>query len=193
MPAAPPRPAPTRFGRQRYRTAIVARPSAEDLAPFRAPENAAHDVTQGHSGRSAEYAAPTDLSACPVSPPVASGGPGTGPAYSNLQSSPCGAADRPASFRNPAGTCAMRRRGRTCGSRPLQTPADLRSRIRLPPGREPGADAVLRRAAAAGRLDPARLGRQLEPAGAAGPVVLQAPAQDILPARAGEAEADLRD
>ena len=126
-------------------------------------------------------------------PPVASGGPGPGPAYSNLQSSPCAVAGRPAWFRNPAGTCAMRRRGGTCGSRPLQTPAGLRSRIRLPPGREPGADAVLRRAAAAGRLDPARLGRQLEPAGAAGSVVLQAPAQDILPARAGEAEADLRD
>ena len=54
MPAAPPRPAPTRFGRQRYRTIVVARRSAEDLAPFRALENAAHDATQGHSGRSTE-------------------------------------------------------------------------------------------------------------------------------------------
>ena len=54
MPAAPPRPAPTRFGRQRYRTIVVARHSAEDLAPFRALENAAHDATQGHSGRSTE-------------------------------------------------------------------------------------------------------------------------------------------
>ena len=54
MPAAPPRPAPTRFGRQRYQTVIVARRSAEDLAPFRALENAAHDATQGHSGRSTE-------------------------------------------------------------------------------------------------------------------------------------------
>ena len=54
MPAAPPGPAPTRFGRQRYRTGIVARRSAEDLAPFRALENAAHDATQGHSGRLAD-------------------------------------------------------------------------------------------------------------------------------------------
>ena len=46
--------APTRFGRQRYQTVIVARRSAEDLAPFRALENAAHDATQGHSGRSTE-------------------------------------------------------------------------------------------------------------------------------------------
>ena len=54
MSVAPPRPAPTRFGRQRYRTVIVARRSAEDPAPFRVLENAAHDATQGHSGRSAE-------------------------------------------------------------------------------------------------------------------------------------------
>ena len=54
MPAAPSRPAPPRFGRQRYRTAIVARRSAEDLAPSRALENAAHDATQGHSGRLAD-------------------------------------------------------------------------------------------------------------------------------------------
>ena len=73
MLLAPPRPAPTRFGRQRYRTVIVARRSAEDLAPFRALENAAHDATQGHSGRLADKAAPTNLSACPVSAPVASG------------------------------------------------------------------------------------------------------------------------
>ena len=37
-------------------------------------ENAAHDATQGHSGRSADWAAPNGLTACPVSPPVASGG-----------------------------------------------------------------------------------------------------------------------
>ena len=54
MLPAPPRPAPTRFGRQRYRTVIVARRSAEDLALFRALENAAHDATQEHSGRLAE-------------------------------------------------------------------------------------------------------------------------------------------
>ena len=54
MPAALPGPAPTRFGRQRNQTDIVARRSAENLAPFRTLEYALHDATQGQSGRSAE-------------------------------------------------------------------------------------------------------------------------------------------
>ena len=55
MPAALPGQAPTQFGRQRNRTDdIIARRSAEDLAPFRSLEYALHDATQGHSGQSAE-------------------------------------------------------------------------------------------------------------------------------------------
>ena len=40
------RPVPTRFGRRRTRTGFVARRSAEDLAPFRALENAVRDAAQ---------------------------------------------------------------------------------------------------------------------------------------------------
>ena len=54
MPAALLGPAPIRFGRQRYRTDIVVRRSAEDLAPFPALENAAREAVQERSGRSAE-------------------------------------------------------------------------------------------------------------------------------------------
>ena len=53
-PRRPQVPTPTRFGRQRYQTVIVARCSAENLAPFRALKSVAHGATQGHSGRSTE-------------------------------------------------------------------------------------------------------------------------------------------
>ena len=74
MPAALLGPAPIRFGRQRYRTDIVLRRSAEDLASFPVLENAAREAVQECSGRSAEQAALTSLSTCPVSSPVASRG-----------------------------------------------------------------------------------------------------------------------
>ena len=40
------RPVPTQFGRRRTRTGFVARRSAEDLAPFRALENAVRDAAR---------------------------------------------------------------------------------------------------------------------------------------------------
>ena len=48
------RPVPTRFGRRRTRTGFIARRSAEDLAPFRALENAVRDAAQEPSRGSAE-------------------------------------------------------------------------------------------------------------------------------------------
>ena len=54
MSASPPGANAYRFGRQRYRTGIIARRSAENLAPFRPLENAVHEAVQERSGHSPE-------------------------------------------------------------------------------------------------------------------------------------------
>ena len=54
MLVAPAGPVPTLVGRQRCRTGIVARRSAEDLPPFRPLENAVYEAAQERSGRLAE-------------------------------------------------------------------------------------------------------------------------------------------